>query len=219
MEVSYRRATEADSGLISDMIFGEPGSEGQRVSAAVLGIEDIARLRPLFRAMWRAAGNWRQSEIALVDGRPVGVLQTGASSSKITPGVVITAVRVLGLRAIATARRLSVFDRVSPKKPEGAFIISEIHVDEAYRGHGLGAQMMARAEEQARAGGYKVMALHTRTTNPARRLYERCGYVAAGEATDPEFERLTGVAGNVLYVKRLDDSAAQPELVQKHVRQ
>lgn len=64
--------------------------------------------------------------------------------------------------------------------------------------------MMERAEEQARAGGYAVMALHTRTDNPARRLYERFGFEEAGEATDPEFERLTGVRGNVLYVKQLD---------------
>lgn len=72
------------------------------------------------------------------------------------------------------------------------------------RQRGLGAKMMERAEEQARAGGYAVMALHTRTDNPARRLYERFGFEEAGEATDPEFERLTGVRGNVLYVKQLD---------------
>jgi hypothetical protein len=47
------------------------------------------------------------------------------------------------------------------------------------------------------------MALTTLTTNPARRLYERFGFEVSGEATDPEFERLTGAAGNVLYVKRL----------------
>ncbi len=48
------------------------------------------------------------------------------------------------------------------------------------RQRGLGAKMMERAEEQARAGGYAVMALHTRTSNPARSLYERCGFEEAG---------------------------------------
>ncbi len=204
MEITFRKATAADSDLVADLVFGETGGEGRRVAAAVFGINDSERLRPLFRRVWRAAENWRQSELLFVEGGPAGVLQTGSSSMKITPGVILAAVRALGLRALRMPGRLGIMDRVAPKKPDGAFIISEIHVDEEHRGHGLGAKLMERAEEQARAGDFTVMALHTRTDNPARRLYERCGFEEAGEATDPEFERLTGVRGNVLYVKRLD---------------
>lgn len=201
MEPTFRQATAADSDLVADLVFGD--GEGRRVSAAVFGISDSERLRPLFRRAWRDAENWRQSELLLVDGQPAGALQCGSSSMKITPGLVLAAVRALGIRALRMPARLRIMDRVAPKKPDGAFVISEIHVVKEHRGRGLGTLMMARAEEQARAGGYKAMALHTRTNNPARSLYERCGYEAAGEATDPEFERLTGVAGNVLYVKRL----------------
>ncbi len=201
MEPTFRQATAADSDLLADLVFGD--GEGRRVSAAVFGISDSERLRPLFRRAWRDAENWRQSELLLVDGQPVGVLQCGSSSMKITPGLVLAAVRALGIHALRMPARLRIMDRIAPKKPDGAFVISEIHVVKEYRGQGLGALMMARAEKQARAGGYSLMALHTRTNNPARSLYERCGYEAAGEATDPEFERLTGVAGNVLYVKRL----------------
>lgn len=204
MDVIFRKATAEDSDPIADLVFGETGDEGKRVAAAVLEISDIERMRPLFRSMWRSAGNWRHCELLIVDGKPVGVLQTGSSSVKITPGLIFTALRALGLGALKMPSRMKIMDRVSPAKPEGALIISEIHVQQKYRGQGLGSIMMTRAEEQARGGGYKLMALHTRTNNPARRLYERCGYKAAGEATDPEFERLTGVAGNVLYVKRLN---------------
>jgi ribosomal protein S18 acetylase RimI-like enzyme len=203
MDVTFRRATSEDSDLIADLVFGEEGAEGRRVAAAVLGISDSERMRPMFRQVWRAAENWRQCDLLFVDSEPAGVLQTGSSSMKITPGVVLAAVRALGPLALRMPGRLGIMDRVAPKKPDGAFIISEIHVAEDYRGQGLGAQMMVRAEEQARAGGYAVMALHTRTNNPARHLYDRCGFEAATEATDPEFERLTGVSGNVLYVKRL----------------
>lgn len=201
MEPTFRQATATDSDLVADLVFGD--GEGRRVSAAVFGISNSERLRPLFRRAWRDAENWRQSELLLVDGQPAGVLQCGSSSMKITPGLVLAAVRALGIRTLRMPARLRIMDRVAPKKPDGAFVISEIHVVKEHRGRGLGTLMMARAEEQARAGGYSVMALHTRTNNPARSLYERCGYEAAGEATDPEFERLTGVAGNVLYVKRL----------------
>lgn len=204
MDVSFRKATAADSDLLADLVFGEEGDEGRRVAAAVLELDDVEQLRPLFRAMWRSAENWRRSELLLIDGEPAGVLQSGTSSVKITPGVVIAAFRALGLKAFKMANRMRVYDRVSPEKPEGAYVVSEVHVLQKHRGKGLGTRLMARAEEQARAGGYTVMALHTRTNNPARRLYERLGYEAAGEATDAEFERLTGVSGNVLYVKRLE---------------
>jgi len=203
MGITFRKATAADSDLVADLVFGETGGEGRRVAAAVFGIGNSERLRPLFRRVWRAAENWRQSELLFVDGEPAGILQTGSSSMKITPGVILAAVRALGLRALRMPGRLGIMDRVAPKKPDGAFIISEIHVAEEHRGRGLGATIMERAEEQARAGGHTLMALHTRTDNPARRLYERCGFEEAGEATDPEFERLTGVRGNILYVKRL----------------
>jgi GNAT superfamily N-acetyltransferase len=202
--LSFRPATAADSDLLADLVFGEEGSEGRRVSAAVMRLGDIERFRPLFRALWRAAGNWRASELALVDGEPVGILMTNAPRMRITPGVVWTALRTLGLRALGLQGRLRIFERVTPKKPEGSFVIAEMDVLAAHRGKGIGTAMLARAEEQARAQGYRLMSLQTRTTNPARRLYERCGFEAAGEALDAEFERLTGVAGNVLYVKRLE---------------
>jgi GNAT superfamily N-acetyltransferase len=146
--------------------------------------DDIERFRPLFRALWRAAGNWRRCELALVDGAPAGILMTNPPGMKITPRVVFTAVRTLGVRAFSLPGRLRIFERVTPQKPEGAFIIAEMDVLAEHRGRGIGTAMLARAEEQARAQDYRLMALHTRTTNPARRLYERCGYEATGEALD-----------------------------------
>jgi ribosomal protein S18 acetylase RimI-like enzyme len=99
--------------------------------------------------------------------------------------------------------RLRVRGHVTPPKPEGAYLISEIHTVPEFRDRGIGAALLAHAEEDARRSGAAMMALTTLTTNPARRFYERFGFEVAAEATDPEFERLTGAAGNVLYVKRL----------------
>jgi ribosomal protein S18 acetylase RimI-like enzyme len=204
VQITFRDATPEESNLVADLVFGETNGEGRRVAAAILGVDDSEKLRPLFRQVWRAAGNWRQTELLVVDGLPVGMLQSGSSSMKITPGVVVAAIRALGLKALRMPARLRITDRVSPKKPERAYIVSEVHVAPEFRGKGLGRVLMERAEERARAAGYKVMALHTRTNNPARHLYERCGYELAGEATDEEHERLTGVPGNVLYVKHLE---------------
>jgi ribosomal protein S18 acetylase RimI-like enzyme len=204
MDVTFRKATVDDSDNLADIVFGEEGAEGRRVTAAVLQLEDIERVRPLFRALWRAAENWRHCEVAMLDGQPVGVLMTNSPPEKINADVVFAAVRTFGLGTLTMVRRMRIFRRVSPKKPEGSLVISELSVLSEHRNKGIGQAMMQRAEELARAEGYKLISLQTRTTNPARRLYERFGYEVAGEALDAEFERLTGVAGNVLYVKRLE---------------
>lgn len=63
--------------------------------------------------------------------------------------------------------------------------------------------MLAHAEADARGRGFDEMALHTLTNNPARRLYERCGFSVVETRVDPDFRRLTGADGNVLLVKAL----------------
>jgi len=205
MEPTFRKATAEDSDLLADLVLGEPGQETTRAAMALFGMRDFDQARRMFRMLWGAGENWRQSELANVDGSPAGVLQTGRSSMRITPAIIFAALRALGpATLLRMPSRLRIQGRVSPKKPEGAFVISEIHVAPEFRGRKIGEAMMAHAEEDARRHDFPMMALHTLTTNPARSFYERCGFEDSGEATDPEFERLTGVKGNVLYVKRLD---------------
>jgi len=43
----------------------------------------------------------------------------------------------------------------------------------------------------------------TATSNPARRLYERHGFVVVETKTDPEYERGVGAEGRILMVKAL----------------
>lgn len=203
VDLVFRPATRADSDVIADTIFGDAEQDSTRAGIALFGVADPVRLRDLFRSAWRRAHHWRHTEIAELDGRPVGLLQAGGSSMRVTPGLVIDALRAVGPAAVRLPFRLRVADRVSPPKPAGAFVVSEVHVVAAYRGRGIGGALLERAEARARREGAAVMALHTLVTNPARRLYERHGYVATAEVTDPAFERLTGVRGNVLYVKDL----------------
>ncbi len=204
MEPTFRKATAADSDLLADLVVGEPGQETARVGMALFGMRDIDEARRMIRMLWRAGGNWRESELAILDGRPAGVLQAGRSSIRIMPAIIFAALRALGpATLLRMPSRLRIQGRVSPEKPEGAYVISEIHVAPEFRGRKIGEAMMTHAEEDARKHEFPMMALHTLTTNPARSFYERLGFTVAAEATDPEFERLTGVRGNVLYVKRL----------------
>jgi ribosomal protein S18 acetylase RimI-like enzyme len=202
--LQFRRARAADSDQIAAVVFGDVDQETRRVTAALYGISDAERMRPLFELLWRDAGNWRSTLVAERDGEIVGVLQLGPSNIKITAGAVGVAFRVFGWRALRLPSRLRLHDRVAPAKPDDALVISELHVKSSERGRGVGRELLGRAEAVARVAAYPSIALHTYTSNPARSLYERSGYVATQYATDPRFEKLTGTAGNVLYVKQLD---------------
>lgn len=168
------------------------------------GLRRLEAARSIFRASWRAGDNWRDSTVALSGERIVGVLQTGGSSVRVTPRLVIAVIARLGpVLALRLPHRLRVHARVAPQNPPGAYVIAEIHVAPKCRGRGFGAQMLAYAERDARHRGFGEMALHTLTTNPAQRAYRRAGFEAVLTLTDPEFRRITGADGNVLMVKRL----------------
>ena len=54
--------------------------------------------------------------------------------------------------------------------------LTELYVDEAARGRGAGAQVLAQLDVLLRAEGVRALHLQVRADNPARRLYERVGF-------------------------------------------
>jgi ribosomal protein S18 acetylase RimI-like enzyme len=205
--LTFCLSTAADSDLLADLVLGEPSQESTRVAMRLYGLQHIEDARAVFRIVWRAGENWRESTIARDGEVVVGVVQTQQterSSARMTPRVAIAVLLALGLaRSLRLPSRLRLQKRVSPKKPPDAYVISEIHVAPPFRGQGFGAELLAYAERDARARSFRRMALHTLTTNPAQHLYRRCGYEIVETLTDPEFLRITGADGNVLMVKHL----------------
>jgi ribosomal protein S18 acetylase RimI-like enzyme len=60
-------------------------------------------------------------------------------------------------------------------------LIWALFVDKAWRGQGLGTDLLRRAEAWASDGGYRAIVLETQTNNvPALRFYQRHGYQIAG---------------------------------------
>jgi N-acetylglutamate synthase-like GNAT family acetyltransferase len=73
----------------------------------------------------------------------------------------------------------------------GVMLLDNIAVDPACQGSGLGGRLLAFAEEQARAQGYRVIRLYTNaamTENIAR--YQRIGYAETRRDGERGFRRV-----------------------------
>jgi GNAT superfamily N-acetyltransferase len=68
-----------------------------------------------------------------------------------------------------------------------------IAVVDGFRGQGIGGELMAAAHERARRVGVERLSLSVDADNPAKRLYERLGYV--------EYEAADGLGRMVLELR------------------
>ncbi len=64
-----------------------------------------------------------------------------------------------------------------------AWMLVQVQIAPARQGQGWGAALIRRLQERA-ATENRAVILHVLKTNPARRLYERLGFVIEGEALD-----------------------------------
>lgn len=69
--------------------------------------------------------------------------------------------------------------RIFPDEPQGVWHVGRVAVRKSFRGKGLGAEIMAGAEEAARSMGARVMVLSAQVQ--AAGFYERLGYRQSGE--------------------------------------
>mmetsp|Transcript_26742 Transcript_26742/g.61925 ORF Transcript_26742/g.61925 Transcript_26742/m.61925 type:complete len:200 (-) Transcript_26742:98-697(-) len=72
-------------------------------------------------------------------------------------------------------------ERLFHKVGAGEAYIESLAVLDGHRGTGLGREMLTWCEKTARARGATVLSLSVVNGNPAARLYERFGFVAAPE--------------------------------------
>jgi ribosomal protein S18 acetylase RimI-like enzyme len=71
-------------------------------------------------------------------------------------------------------------------RADGQILLVDIALLPAYRGAGVGTEVIGGLLAEAEAADQPVL-LHVRKPNPARRLYERLGFVQIGE-TEMDFE-------------------------------
>jgi ribosomal protein S18 acetylase RimI-like enzyme len=204
-DLEFAPATAADSDRIAGLILGTPDQITTRTAMRLLGITDFDKTARLWRALLRPSHPWRRTTLARSGDDTVGILMTAGPLERVAPGTVLLAVRLFGpLALLRFVRRIRIQERVNTARPAGAFGVSELHVAPAYRNRGVGAALLAEVERQARVAGHTHVSLQVLTANPAKHLYDRAGFEVIATRTDPDFERLTGVAGNHRMLKRLD---------------
>jgi ribosomal protein S18 acetylase RimI-like enzyme len=203
--LSFRAAVSSDSDRIADIILGSPEDVATRTEMRLYGIENLDKMRRLFHDVMRNTERWRACVLAEREGHAAGVLETGGTTSfGLTLGTVVRALRLLGPVPLARLPfRLRVGARVEPVPPPGAYEVAALFVDPGAQSTGVGTALLEYAEADARERRHDLMALAVLTENPAVRLYERFGFHIAQTATDPTFERITGVRGRYGMVKTL----------------
>jgi ribosomal protein S18 acetylase RimI-like enzyme len=187
---TIRRAVEADLDAMVEIMFAEPGVE------QVAFMPSLAGARVFTRAAWKAAGV-DEFLIAEDEGVAVGFAWLSRDGVSLGQGAK-AAVRAWGLlgpaRLVAKGwpRQL-----VEISMPPGTKIV-ELQAHPERRGTGVGTRLL---EHVIRVAGSEPLSLTTRTNNPARRLYERHGFVVTQEKTNRHFERRTGATGRILMVR------------------
>jgi ribosomal protein S18 acetylase RimI-like enzyme len=89
-----------------------------------------------------------------------------------------------------------------PNQPHRAEI-AKMMTSVAYRNRGIASALMRAAEAEALARGRSMLMLDTATDGGAGALYERLGYVFAGELPDYALKPHGGLTGTRLYWKRI----------------
>lgn len=81
--------------------------------------------------------------------------------------------------------------------------IAKMMTARAFRGRGVASGLLAEAERMAVAAGRRLLVLDTASEGGAASLYERAGFLYAGEIPDYAYKPHGGLTGTRLYYKRI----------------
>ncbi len=131
--------------------------------------------------------------IAALDGdRLVGIAGFHSPAGSLTGGIVLSSLlQYLGpLRSIRAALVFGFYER---RPSVGELVMDGIAVDSEYRGRGIGTRLLREVAAFGQGHAFRHLRLDVIDTNPAaRRLYERCGFVAVNTERFPYLRWLFG---------------------------
>ena len=203
-EIALVPATPDDASVVATLWFDAfPGKFGRVMGDAAPGFLD--------EWLQQDAAPFAHTWLARWDDAPVGYIQLETEEEKakrkrtqrILP-ILSVARRHLGLGGVLSCVvRLAIMD--SEPVPPGALHIKMLGVDAAWRGRGIGTQMLAYAEREARARNLPKLSLAVVIENTrAKRLYERFGFITGSERRSRLLHWTAGPRGYYLMVKTLE---------------
>ena len=201
--VSIRFATSEDVGRIVEIIKSDPGDD----TIVLMGSVELARrYRERLVELERIPNPSRVTVVAQRPDRVVGMLQyrkgNGGRHGQLAHlRLLVSLVGLLGV--LRRGRRLYARRRVHIPIPADSFYITNVHVETASQGQGIGGRLLEWAEREAIVLDARLMTLTTASNSRAIPLYERHGFTITSTATHPDYERYLHVPGRVLMEKVL----------------
>ncbi len=177
--LTFRPATPDDTPFAAPLMYDIARRD---LNALFTGL--AARLSPLdvVEKFYRAPGgmfSWRNTELALHDGLPAGLITAYSVASKNGSSAwLVRAVRQLGAHALVLlAWRGVVVARALQHNPSGSWFIAFVGVDPTQQSLGIGSSLIERSVQRARASGCSCVELDVDVDNPrAQALYGRLGF-------------------------------------------
>ena len=177
--LTFRPATSDDAPFAAPLLYHIARRD---VDALFTGL--AAGLSPLdvVEEFYQAPGgmfSWRNTELALHDDLPVGLITAYSVASKTGSSAwLVRTAGQLGVRALVLlAWRGVVVARAMQHNPHDSWFIAFVGVDPQRQSLGIGSSLIERSVQRARASGCSCVELDVDVDNPrAQALYERIGF-------------------------------------------
>jgi len=177
--LTFRPATRDDAPFAAPLIYSiahrdlDPLFTGLAAGLSPLGVVE---------QFYRAPGgmfSWRNTELALHDGLPAGLITAYSVASRNGSATwLVQAAGRLGAKALLLlAWRGVVVARALQRYLPGSWYVAFVGVDPARQSLGIGSSLIERSIQTARASGCSCVELDVDVDNPrAQALYERIGF-------------------------------------------
>lgn len=177
--LTFRRATPDDAPFAAPLLYDIARRDADGLfTGLAAGLSPLDIVEKFYRALG-GMFSWRNTEIALRDGLPVGLITAYSVASKTGSSAWLArAAGQLGSRALALlAWRGVVVARALQRNQHDSWFIAFVGVNPQQQSLGIGSSLIEWSVQRARASKCSCVELDVDIDNPrAQALYERLGF-------------------------------------------
>jgi len=177
--VSFRPATPGDAPFVTPLLYSISPRDFECLFAHLADGLSVLDVLDRFYRIPGGMFSWHNTELALVDSQPAGLLTAyAASSGEGSSAWLLRGISTLGIRGLLRlARRGLPLSRTMQPLLPGSWYIAFVGVQAKQRSLGIGTSLIERSVVRARGAGCSCAELDVEDDNPrAQALYERLGF-------------------------------------------